>query len=262
MKKPLFSFLLSFTLLTAMPVLAGAQGWVSALSSAVKLGQAYTLSDEDLAEYARQQVAYMDKKNRVFGAQSAYTKRLNRLTRGMTDADGIPLNFKVYQTSELNAFACPDGSVRVYSALMDALNDNELLGVLGHEIGHVALRHTKQAWKSALKRSAASDALAAMSDTYYTLSESALGSLSSAVLSARHSRSQETQADDYGYDFLVESGKNPWAMAIAFEKMKKLSKTGGSRWSKYLQAFSSHPDFDTRIRRMSQRAEEDGYTRP
>ncbi|MBR7029293.1 MAG: M48 family metalloprotease, partial [Bacteroidaceae bacterium] len=178
---------LSLLLLCSLPTIVEAQGWRSALRSAVRLGQSFMINDEDLAEYAQQQVAYMDKNNRICNAQSAYTKRLNRLTRSMTDADGIPLNFKVYQTNEINAFACPDGSIRVYSALMDALSDNELIGVLGHEIGHVALRHTKQAWKSALRRSAASEALAAMSDTYYALSESVLGELSSVVFSARHS---------------------------------------------------------------------------
>ncbi len=232
------------------------------MRGAVRLSQSFTITDEQLAEYAEQQVAYMDKKNRVCSSRSSYGKRLARLTRGMNDADGIPLNFKVYQTTELNAFACPDGSVRVYSALMDALTDNELLGVLGHEIGHVALRHTKQEWKAALRRSATSDALAAMSDTYYALSESVLGSLTGELLSARHSRSQETEADDYGYQFLVDCGKNPWAMALAFQKLKKHSKSGSGRWNKYLQAFSSHPDFDTRIQRMSQRAEEDGYPHP
>ena len=86
--------------------------------------------------------------------------------------------------------------------------------------------------------------------------------LSSAVLSARHSRAQETEADDYGYEFLADCGKNPWAMAIAFEKMKKLSKRNNARWAKFLQAFSTHPDFDTRIERMSRRARDEGYERP
>ena len=252
-----FLFFLCFSI---SPV--ASQGWRSALRSATYLGQAYMINDEELAEYAKQQVTYLDKKNRVCSAGSAYAQRLTRLTRGMTDADGIPLNFKVYQTTELTAFAAPDGSVRVYSALMDALTDNELLGVIGHEIGHVALRHTKKAWKSALRRSAASEALSAISDTYHALSESALGTLSSAVLSARHSRAQETEADDYGYEFLADCGKNPWAMAIAFEKMKKLSKRNNARWTKFLQAFSTHPDFDTRIERMSRRARDEGYERP
>jgi putative metalloprotease len=49
-------------------------------------------------------------------------------------------------------------------------------------------------------------------------------------------------------------------MGKAFIKLKKLSeKKGNSRIQKYLQAFSSHPDFDARIQQMRQRAEKDGY---
>ena len=234
--------------------------WGRLLYGTIKAGQAMTITDEDLAKVVRQQVIEMDRQNKICGTNSKYTKRLNQLTKGMKDADGIQLNFKVYQTTDLNAFACPDGSVRVFSALMDNLDDNELLGVIGHEIGHVALRHSKKAWRSALLRSAASDAIGAKSSTWATLSDSSLGSITSVALSAKHSRYHETQADDYGYEFLKKSGKNPWAMGLAFKKLKSLSKQRDqSKYSKLLEAFSSHPNFDERIERMRTKAEKDGF---
>lgn len=235
--------------------------WGRLLSGTLKAGQAMAITDEELAKLVREQVVTMDKDNNVCGQDSKYTKRLKRLTRGMTDADGIKLNFKVYQTKEYNAFACPDGSVRVFSALMDILNDNELLGVIGHEIGHVALRHSKKAWRSTLLRSAASDAIASKSRTWATLSSSSLGSITSSALSAKHSRYHETQADDYGYSFLKNCGRNPWAMGLAFKKLKAISKQRDkSKYSKLLDAFSSHPDFDERIERMKSKAIIDGYS--
>lgn len=234
--------------------------WLRLLSGLVKAGEAATLADEDLAEIVGQAVEQMDEENKVAGKSNAYTKRLKRLTDGMTDADGIALNFKVYLTSEANAFACPDGSVRVYSGLMDMLTDNELLGVIGHEIGHVALRHSKKAWRSALLRSAASDLIGSASDTWAALSDSMLGDITSVALTAKHSRYHETQADDYGYDFLKAHGKNPWAMGEAFKKLKSLSKrTGDKRLEKLLQLFADHPDFDERIEHMRKRAKSDGY---
>jgi putative metalloprotease len=49
-------------------------------------------------------------------------------------------------------FATADGSVRVYSGLMDIMDDNELLAVIGHEIGHVANHDSQDAIKSSLQK--------------------------------------------------------------------------------------------------------------
>lgn len=234
--------------------------WSRLLIGAIKAGKAYMITDEQLAEMVKSQVEEMDRQNEVCADKSKYTQRLKRLTGSMKDANGIKLNFKVYQTTEYNAFACPDGSVRVFSALMDILNDNELLGVIGHEIGHVALRHSKKAWQDALLRSAASDVIASKSSTWAGLSDSYLGVITSAALSAKHSRWHETEADDYGYEFLKKNGKDPWAMGLAFKKLKAISQQKDrSKYEKLLEAFSSHPDFDERINRMRSKAEKDGY---
>ncbi len=232
--------------------------WMRVISGMVKAGKAVTITDEELAEAVKEEMALMDKKNKVCAANSAYTKRLRRLTKSMREADGIALNFKVYQTTDVNAFACPDGSVRVFSALMDALSDDELLGVIGHEIGHVALRHSKKAWRNALLRSAASDVIGARSDTWATLSDSFLGDISSVALSASNSRYHETQADEYGFRFLKECGKDPMAMVKMLEKLQELSQQDGSdKYAAWLQAFASHPDFDDRIEHIQELAEEE-----
>ena len=233
--------------------------WERLLRGALKAGVAATITDEDLADAVHDEVRQMDAQNKVCSASSPYTKRLNRLTKGMKSANGIKLNFKVYDTRDVNAFACPDGSVRVFSALMDILNDNELLGVIGHEIGHVALKHSKKAWRSAMLRSAASDVIGSKSETWAAVSDSYVGSLSSVALSAKHSRQHETEADDYGYDFLKKSGKNPWAMGLALKKLQQMSQSKNkSRYEVLLRAFSSHPDFDQRINHLRDRAKKDG----
>lgn len=252
-------FVFFLWLYTSLPVNAQTD-WSRLLTGTIKAGQAVMITDEQLAESVKKEVAEMDCRNTVCANNNKYTQRLIRLTKGMTEADGIKLNFKVYKTSDYNAFACPDGSVRVFSALMDILNDEELLGVIGHEIGHVALRHSKKAWRSALLRSAASDVVGSKSKTWATLSDSYLGSVTSVALSAKHSRYHETQADDYGYDFLKRCGKNPWAMGKAFKKLKTISqKKDRSKYEKWLDAFSSHPNFDERIERMREKAKIDGY---
>lgn len=231
-----------------------------AVKGASKAAQALTLTDEQMAAYVKEYIDWMDKHNPVLPADNEYTQRLARLTEGLTDADGIPLNFKVYHVIDINAFACADGSVRVFSSLMDIMTDEELLGVIGHEIGHVAHRDSKKAFKQALLTSALKDGIASTSNTAATLSESQLGALGEAVASAKYSQKQESAADDFGYDFLKSHGKNPWAMALAFEKLKELQ--GNQKSSKMNQLFSSHPDLDKRISKMSKRATEEGIEKP
>lgn len=79
-------------------------------------------------------------------------------------------------------------------------------------------------------------------------------------MSAKFSQKQEMEADDCGYDFLVAHGRNPWGMAMSFEKLS--SGESGVKSSMIQKMFSSHPDTQKRIKRMSERAQKDGYERP
>ncbi len=222
--------------------------------------QALTLSDEQVQEYVHQYITQLDAQSTVMPETNAYTKRLRNLTQGLTDVDGIPLNFKVYKESEVNAFACADGSVRVYTGIMDAMTDNELMGVIGHEIGHVALKHTRKQMQSAMMTSAALEGLASASETMAVLTDSQLGAIGEAIVNAQFSKSQESQADDYGYSFLVNTGRNPWAIVMSFEKLQQLA--SGSQSGPVENLFSTHPDTATRIQRMTEKCEHDGYVRP
>ncbi len=232
-----------------------------AINSAKQVGQALTISDQQMAAYAKESVDWMDTHNKVSDEDSEYTKRLRRLTEGLTDVDGIPLNFKVYEVIDINAFACPDGSVRVFSSLMDIMDDDELLGVIGHEIGHVAKHHSKNQFKTQLLTGAAKDALASANGKIASLTESQLGSLSESLVNAKYSQKHEKEADDYGYEFLKSHGKNPWGMIKSFEKLSAM--TGDAGKSSYMQKmFSSHPDTQERIDRLTKRAKKDGIARP
>lgn len=233
-----------------------------ALGGAKKAAQALTLSDEQMAEYVKESIDWMDKNNPVPGEEDPYTQRLRRLTEGLTDVDGIPLNFKVYDVIDVNAFACPDGSVRVFSSLMDIMSDDELLGIIGHEIGHVAKRHSKKAFKNELMTGALRDGISSVGGTAQALSESVLGDMGQALVGAKYSQKQEKEADDYGYEFLKSHGKNPWGMVMSFEKFLELEGNAGSKSNYYQKMFSSHPETKDRIKRLSERATKDGIARP
>lgn len=229
-----------------------------ALQGGIEAIQAATLTDAQVAQYVAQSVAYMDQQNKVLPASSPYVQRLNRITSGITEVDGTPLNFKVYQTDDVNAFACADGSVRVYTGLMDLMTDDEVLGVIGHEVGHVALHHSRNAFKKVLLHSAILDGIASTSSTAAALTDSQLSQLTEAYMQSSYSRKQETQADDYGYEFLKQHNKNPWALAHAFEKLQALEQKSGSSHSQTAQMFADHPDTASRIADIEARCKKDG----
>lgn len=231
-----------------------------AIKGVATAAQAVTLTDEQMAAYVHQSVEWMDNNNPVAAEDDPYTIRLRRLTKDLKEVEGIPLNFKVYKVIDVNAFACADGSVRVFSSLMDIMDDNELIGVIGHELGHVALHHSKKQFKQALLTSALKEGVASTSNTVAALTDSQLGDLTEALLSSKYSRKQESEADEYGYGYLKSLGINPWAMALAFEKMQSLE--GGASQGAMQKMFSSHPDTKSRIKNMAKKAEKDGYTRP
>lgn len=233
-----------------------------AIGGAAKAVQAFTLTDDQMAAYVKESVDWMDKHNPVLPEDDPYTQRLRKLTAGITDADGIPLNFKVYNVIDINAFACPDGSVRVFSSLMDMMNDDELLGVIGHEIGHVLKRHSKNAFKNELLTGALKDAVASAGGKVAALTESQLGTLGQSLMNAKFSQKQENEADDCGYDFLVSKGRNPWGIVMSFEKLMKLEGGAGEKRSYIQKMFSSHPETQKRIDHMKKRCEKDGIARP
>lgn len=233
-----------------------------AINGATKAAKALTLTDEQMAAYAKESVDWMDTHNEVAKAGDPYAVRLAKLTQGLTQADGIPLNFKVYKVIDVNAFACPDGSVRVFSSLMDIMDDDELLGIIGHEIGHVAKHHSKKGFKQELLTGALKDAVASAGGVVGALTDSQLGALGQSLAGAKYSQKQEKEADDYGYEFLKSNGKNPWGMVSAFEKMSQMEQESGASSSYISKMFSSHPETQDRIKRMSQKCQKDGIARP
>lgn len=233
------------------------------MDAAASTVSALTLTDAQMAKYVKESIDQMDNENTVPGPDSPYTQRLVRLTDGLTEVDGIPLNFKVYEVTDVNAFACPDGSVRVFSGLMDIMSDDELLGIIGHEVGHVAKRHSKESFKQALYSDALKNAIAAANETAGRLSNSTLSKLGEKLVNAKYSQKHEYQADEYGYEFLKSHGRNPWGMVFSFEKLLELEGGGNGATANYFQKmFSSHPETKKRIERLTKRAAKDGIARP
>lgn len=243
-------FLGAVIALSGCSILGNTQ-WDSAqLSSAMaNAATAASITDAQIVELCKQSTAQLDARNTI--DNGAYNKRLQDLMK-TANVPGLPLNFKVYRTNEINAFASADGSVRVYSGLMDVMNDDELIAVIGHEIGHVVKQHVKAGMKKAYMNAAARNVVNA-AGALGALSQGVLGDLAETLANSQYSQKMEYQADDYGYEFAIANGHTPYSMANSLQKLVQLS--GGSKASQLQNMFSDHPDNQKRADRQREKAD-------
>ncbi|PHM39851.1 metalloprotease [Xenorhabdus mauleonii] len=219
--------------------------------SGMQLFQAATLGDADVKHIADQSCHEMDAKNKIAPASSQYTKRLNKIAKALgNEVNGTPVNYKVYLTKDVNAWAMANGCVRVYSGLMDMMNNNEVEGVLGHEMGHVALGHSRKAIQVAYAAVAARTAAASAGGVAAQLSNSQFAELGEKLINSQFSQHQESQADDFSYDLLKKRGVKTEGLVTGFEKLAKL---GGGQSS----MFDSHPPSEERAQHIRSRISSD-----
>ncbi|WPU23746.1 M48 family metallopeptidase [Cedecea neteri] len=241
--------------LSVAALLSGCQGMDSngLLTSGAEAFQAYTLSDAQVKTLSDDACKQQDSKATIAPASSPYTQRLNKIASALGDnINGLPVNYKVYVTKDVNAFAMANGCIRVYSGLMDMMDDNEVEAVIGHEMGHVALGHVKKGMQVALGANAARVAAASAGGVIGNLSQSQLGDLGEKLVNAQFSQRQESEADDYSYDLLRKRGINPTGLATSFEKLAKLDE---GRQSSMLD---DHPASAARAQHIRDRMAADG----
>ncbi len=239
----------------ALSVLILSAGTASAVDLRGMMGagkdlvSAATLSDKDIIDGSRSMMKQMDKSEKVAPSGSKYGKRLANLTNKFKNEDGLKLNFAVYESSEVNAFATPDGSIRIHTALMDLMTDDELRSVIGHEIGHTKLGHSAAQMKKALLLSAGTQAVGASGSKVAGL-VSANAETIKAFGNAQFSQSDETASDDYGFAFMKKHKYDVKAMESAFRKLAKLDQGGGS------SIMASHPNSNSRADRVKSKIEQ------
>jgi len=216
----------------------------------------FTFSDADAAALSKAAVDKMDTENKVAGPTDPYAIRLAKVFGKYTKGENYTLNYKVYLTKDVNAFATADGSVRVFSGLMDVMDDNELIAVIGHEIGHVNNHDSRDAMKAAYQKEALIDAAASQSAKVAAVTDSQLAKIGSAMIDSKYSRKQESEADLFAYEFMKKNGYDVNAEESAFRILAKMSE--GTESSFIDKMMSSHPDSSLRADEAKARAEKDG----
>lgn len=203
---------------------------------------AITLGDEDVNHLARRAAQMSDSEHRVAPPGSPYDNRLRKILADHYETDGQSFNFKVYLEDDVNAFAMADGTIRVYSGLMDLMSDQELLFVIGHEMGHVLDNHSRKKMVLAYASSALRKGLASQNNEVGQVARSVLGSFAQQLANAQFSQVEEKAADQHGLAFLKAGG---YDTVHAVSALKKLSAVGGQH-----SFLSSHPDPAIRAKKL------------
>lgn len=187
-------------------------------------------------------------------ALTASFKTIAALTPRGSEARGQPrpetytLNFRKGGTIGPNAFALPDGTIVLTDELVELAGDDEIvLGVLAHEIGHVDHEHSLRQ----LYRAAGVTGLIMLIGGDIGSGTEDLLIQGSALLALSYSREAENQADHFSVDLMHKAGKDPAAIARFFELLR--DKFGDNGENDFL---STHPATPERIAETRRYAEE------
>jgi len=163
------------------------------------------------------------------GELTAYVRRVGDRLAGESPRRDVPYAFHVVDTPEPNAFAIP-GHVYVTRGLLALLNDeDELAGVLAHEVGHIAARHAVQRIARALPAGILTGVVSGVTGMASPLLGSlfqAGGSLATEALLAPYSREQEREADRVGQEIAARAGWDPAALARSLATLERVEVLG------------------------------------
>jgi predicted Zn-dependent protease len=168
-----------------------------------------------------------------------------------------------------NAFAIPGGYVYLTRQLMALMNDEaEMAGVLGHEVGHVAARHSEKRRKAATRNSILG-VLGSVAGGFLGNSGGLLGTLGGALqnysgtvaqlFTLKYSRKQEEDADDLGIQYLKTAGYDSMALSTMLESLAAQSaidaRAAGRSDARSLPEWAStHPEPAKRVARAAKNA--------
>ena len=231
-------------------------------NAANSLASAITISNNEIIALCHEHMKEKDTVNVILPDDNPYSIRLASVMSRFKNKGKLKmqLNYAVYDNKNVvNAFASGDGSVRVYSGLMDMMDDDELFAVIGHELGHLVNNDVRDAYRTAYLVVAARYGIASFSNKANSLSMGFLGDLGDELANNAYSRHQENKADEAAYNYCITNDVDPYAMYHALEKLDSVGNKQTGKTSGFANMFSSHPDTVKRMKHIKQLAEKDGY---
>ena len=178
----------------------------------------------------------------------AYVTEIGERLVAAADAGDQQFYFHVVDESSVNAMAFPDGYIFVHRGLITFLrSEDELAGVIGHEIGHVVGRHARRTNQMSAFGQVAGFIGAILTGTG-TVAD--LANTATNTLRSGYGREFELEADAYGAEFLAKAGYDPQAMIDVLHVLKDhslFSRNVLGEPNVYHGLFSTHPKNDKRL---------------
>ncbi len=191
---------------------------------------------------------------------TAYIRAIGERMAAVSPRQDVEYRFYVADMAEPNAFALPGGYIYVSRGLLAIANSEaELANVIGHEIGHVAARHSAQRQTRAtgvgLLTVLGTVLAGAKGGAQAAETAAQIGQVAGAGLIASYSRDQERQSDEIGQKMAADTGWDPMGMAEFMEQLGGYTVlvTGGARQPTWLD---SHPSTGERVQTSAERARE------
>ena len=165
-----------------------------------------------------------------------------------------PYEFSVLADPQtINAFALPGGPIFITEGLLNQLEtEDQVAGVLGHEIGHVLARHAAQRIAQQQLSQGLTGAVVLATydpDDPRTMATPQVAALIAQLVSLRYGREDELQSDFLGVCILDQAGYDPLEMVRVMEVLAEASGRSGQP-----EFFSTHPNPENRIERIQQAA--------
>ena len=183
-------------------------------------------------------------------ALNAYVNNLGQRIAAITHRPNLPYTFKVLDTPVVNAFAVPGGYVYLTRGILAYMNNEaELAGVIGHELGHVNMRHSAQQYTQQSLASLGLGVGLILSEKMRQYSD--LAQFGVQMLFLSFSRADEREADDLGVDYSLKSGYDSNGMASFFVTLERMNPASGG--ASLPEWFSTHPNPDNRIQAVIDR---------
>jgi predicted Zn-dependent protease len=218
---------------------------IAGACATMDMGQINIISPAQEVEMGKNLSAEVEKEQPILDnpALTSYVNEVGQRVARESGRTDVQYSFKIVDNDkDINAFALPGGPIYVNSALLrSADNEAELAGVLGHEIGHVAARHSTEQLTKEFGFSLITQVLLGKDPSAAT---KAASNIASSLGMLKFSRNDEIEADRLSVHYMYRAGYDPNAMMSFLTKLGQLQSAQSSR---VLNLLSTHPMSQDRL---------------